>query len=279
MRNMNEETKKAVEALGGGDTGGKPNGAEDAPIDYKVEYEKLQKQLQGERVESGRLKKANEENAALRKRLEELEAQRGTEEAIAALPESLRELPADYAQGAAALAKHMVDKANAERDAKLREMEARFEAGEERRRTEAMGSFIGKIESSYPGFVRSISEGGDKHAAWVEYQRHNAATIKDALSNGDFGTLAYHIKAFYTSLGLEAPSGERDGSAAPDPRAIGGGAQAQVAISPGRTYSVEEYKRTLDEAQTKFQSQQITYRDYSAICAELTKAFREGRVK
>lgn len=276
---MNEDTQKAVEALGGGNAGGTSGGAGHAPIDYKAEYEKVQRQLQGERVEAGRLKKANEENAALRKRLEELESQRGTEEALAALPENLRELPDDYKQGAAALAKHMVDKANAERDAKLQEMETRFEEGERRRRVEAMGSFVGRIESSYPGFIKSIGDGGDKQKAWVTYQRHNAATIKAAIAECDFDTLAYHIKSFYSSLGLDAPSGNQDGSAAPDPRAIGGGAQTQVTGGPGRTYSVEEYKRTMDEAQAKFQSQQISYRDYSAICGELTKAYREGRVK
>lgn len=273
---MNEETQKAVEALGGGDASAKPMGGD--AVDYKIECEKLQKQLQGERVESGRLKKANEENAALRKRLEELEARLGTEEALESLPENLRELPDDYKQGAAALAKHMVDKANAERDEKLREMEARFEEDEKRRRVEAMGSFVRRIETSFPGFVASIGAGGDKQTAWANYQRHNAATIKTALAEGDFDTLAYHIRQFYSSLGLDAPSGAQDGSAAPDPRSIGGG-ETHIPGGPGRTYTAEEYKRTLDEAQTKFQNHQLSYKDYSAICSELTNAYREGRVK
>jgi len=281
-RHMNKETEEAVEALGGSLGGGDnvvaAGGAEDT-TDYKAEFEKLQKQLQGERVEAGRLKKANEENAALRKRLEELEAQRGTEEAVNALPENLKELPDDYKQGAAALAKHMVDKANAARDAKMNEMEERFKAEEKRRRLEAMGSFVGRIEATFPGFLASIREGGDKKAAWVRYQRFNAATIKTALAESDFDTLSHHISQFYSSIGVAVPSGSQDGSAAPDPRSMGGGVQTQIPGGPGKTYSAEEYKRILDEAQTKFQSQQISYKDYSAICGELTKAYREGRVK
>ena len=278
---MNEDTEKAVEALGGmlggGDNGGGDHGEHE--IDYKAEYEKMQKQLQGERVEAGRLKKANEENAALRKRIEELEAQHGTEEAVQSLPENLRELPEDYKQGAAVLAKHMVDKANAARDAKMKEMEARFEAESKRRRLEAMGSFVSKIEATYPGFLASIGNGGDKMAAWKKYQRFNAATIKAALAEGDFETLSHHIGQFYASIGVAAPSGNQDGSAAPDPRSMGGGVQTQIPGGPGKTYTVDEYKQILDEAQTKFNNQQISYKDYSAICGELTKAYREGRVK
>ena len=76
------------------------------------------------------------------------------------------------------------------------------------------------------------------------------------------------------------PSGGQDVSAAPDPRAMGGGANTQtVGIQPGKTYSVQEWCQIRDEAQAKFQSQKISYKDYAAICDELTKAHREGRVK
>lgn len=269
---------KAVEALRGGDGGGKPNGGDGAAIDYRAEYEKLQKQLQGERVEAGRLKKANEENAALRKRIEELENRRGIDEAVEALPEDLREIPDDLKQGAAAMAKHMIDKSNAERDARLREIESRFEEDAQRRRMDAMRAFMVRIEANYPGFIRGVSEGGDKQKAWADYQRHNAATISQALDGGDFDTLSYHIKQFYSSIGLASPSGSGE-PATPEPRSIGGGETMPQGMNPGRTYSVDEYKRILDDAQTKFQNQRLTYREYSAICGELTKAYREGRVK
>ncbi len=277
---MNEETKKAVEALSGGSAGTKSTEGTDPKVDYKAECEKLQKQLQGERVETGRLKKANEENAALRKRLEELEARMGAEEAYDALPDRLKEeLPDDYKQGAAALAKHMVDKANAERDAKLKEMEERLAQDEERRRVEAMGNFIERIKATYPGFTKSVSEGGDKQEAWIKYQQNNAESINAALADGNFKKLSYHIERFYSSLGLDVPSGNRDETAAPEPRAIGGGDVAHLKSGTGKTYTVEEWKRTMDEAQTKHQSGQLSSKDYSAICAELTKAYQEGRVK
>ena len=280
---MNTETENAVAALGGdvggGDNGG-TGGAGDGAVDYKAEYEKLQKQLQCERVEAGRLKKANEENAELRKQLEALKAQGRTADAVAALPENLRnDLPPDYQQGAAMLAQHTVDQAIAARDQKLAEMEARFNAEEKRRRLETMGSFVSRIEQNYPGFLASIKAGGDKQEAWAKYQRHNAATIKEALAKSDYETLSYHIGQFYNSIGVAIPSGNQDGSAAPDPRAMSGGVKTQIGATPGRTYSVAEYKKTLEDAQAKFQQQLLTYREYSEICGELTKAYREGRVK
>lgn len=278
---MNDETEKDVEALSGsleGENIATDNGGE--PIDYKAEYEKAQKQLQSERVESGRLKKANEEIAELRKKLAEVEARNDTEAAVEALPEELQSLPDDYKQGAAVVAKRLVDRANAERDAKLKEMESRFDAEEKRRRLEAMGSFVSKINAKFPGFLASIREGGDKKAAWTKYLRHNSATVKGALADGDFETLSYHVGQFYRSIDVEIPSGDQDGSAAPDPRAMGGGVESQRAtLQPGKTYSAKEYQQILNDAQARFQQHTLSYKEYSAICEELTKAYREGRVK
>ena len=278
---MDKETENAVAALGGTVEGaGNNGGAGDGAVDYKSEFEKLQKQLQGERVEAGRLKKANEENAALRKELEELKSQRRTDDAVAALPENIRQdMPDDFKQGAAMLAQHTVDKAMSARDQKLADVEARLNAEEQRRRLEAMQSFVSRIEQNYPGFLASIKKGGDKQKAWADYQRHNAATIKTALAESDYDTLSYHIKQFYGSIGVAAPSGNQDGAAAPDPRAMGGGVKSQFAAQPGRTYSIAEYKQTMEDAQAKFQQHLLTYREYSEICGELTKAYREGRVK
>ena len=279
---MNEDTEKAVEALGGlseGEGASVVAGAGEG-IDYKSEYEKLQKQLHSEHVEAGRLKKANEENAALRKELEELKSRKETEDAIESLPENLRDLPDDYKQGAAAVAKHLVDRVNASRDAKMKDIEARFEAEEKRRRLDAMGSFVGKIEAKFPGFLASIRDNGDKKAAWVKYQRFNAATIKTALAQNDFETISHHISQFYNSINVEVPSGNQDGSAVPDPRSLGGGAEMQtVSMQPGRTYSAKEYQTILNDAQSKFQEHRLSYKEYAAICEELTKAYREGRVK
>lgn len=279
---MNEDTQKAVDALGGISEGENQesvvSGAD--ATDYKAEYEKLQKQFQTERVEAGRLKKANEENAELRKKLAELEAKRDSQEAVDALPDELRDLPDDYKHGAAAIAKHMADKANASRDAKMKEMEERFNAEENRRRVEAMGSFVSRIESKYPGFLKSIRDNGDKKTAWLKYVKLNAATIKTALANNDFDVMSYHIGQFYSSINVEVPSGIQDGSAVPDPRSMGGGVETQsLAIQPGRTYSTKEYQRILDDAQAKFQRHILSYKEYASICDELSKAYKEGRVK
>ena len=277
---MNDETEKAVEALGGVSEAEEVVSGDNAVTDYKAEYEKLQKQIQTERVEAGRLKKANEENEALRKELAELKARQESNAEVENLPEDLRGLPTDYMQGAAVIAKRMADKAMASHDSKMKEMEERFTAEEKRRRVEAMGSFVSKIESKFPGFLASIREGGDKKQAWNRYQRFNAPTIKAALAQGDFETISHHISQFYSTIEVEVPSGNQDGSAVPDPRSMGGGVESQrAALQPGKTYTAKEYQQILNDAQERFQRHTLTYKEYTAICEELTKAYREGRVK
>jgi len=275
---MNAETENIMGAIGGTTAEGATGGGEP---DYKALYEESQKRLQSEKVEAGRLKHEVEVNSALRKELEELKKAKRTEEAISALPDDLKsEVPDDFKRGSAIIAQKAVDSAMAGAEERLARLEQGAEAEKKRIEAAQKAEFAARINATFPGFAKSIGKGGDKYDAWVKYQKHNLGTIQAALASCDFDTLKYHIEMFLKEAGLPLPSGNQDGTAAPDPRSMGGGASTQAAVlQPGKTYTAQEYQRILNDAQTKFQRHAIGYKEYVGICDELTKAYKEGRVK
>lgn len=242
---MNEEMEKAMNALAGGTgTAGAPAG--DA-VDWKAKYEEMERKFQSAQVEQGRVKKLDEEKKALEAKLAELSSKRRSQEAISSLPDNLREaIPDDYAEGTSLIAQRTVDAALAARDAELAAIKAQMAEKERRAAKAANDSFGVRIEQAFPGFLKSaVLEGGDKHAAWVQYQRYNAGSINAAVAACDFDTLSYHIRKFYTDeLGIVAPSGGT-GAAAPDPSATGGGTPA--ARTAGKAYTEDELDALFDK--------------------------------
>lgn len=275
---MNGETENTIGAIGGSPAEGATG---DGTPDYKALYEEAQKKLQSEKVEAGRLKREAEENSALRKELMELKKSKITEEAINALPDDLKsEVPDDFKRGSALIAQKAVDSAMAGAEERLARLEQEAQAEKMRIEKARQAEFVARINATFPGFAKSIGKGGDKYDAWVKYQKHNLGTIQTALVACDFDTLKYHIEMFHREAGLQIPSGSQDGTAAPDPRSVGGGASTQAEVlSPGKTYTAQEYQRILNDTQMKFQRHVIGYKDYVSTCDELTKAYKEGRVK
>ena len=103
---MNAETENIIGAIGGTPADGTTGVGEP---DYKALYEEMQRKLQSEKVEAGRLKRSEEEKAALRKELEELKKAKRTEEAMDALPDDLKaEVPDDFKRGSAIIAQKAV---------------------------------------------------------------------------------------------------------------------------------------------------------------------------
>ena len=277
-KTMNAETENIIGAIGGTPADGTTGGGEP---DYKALYEEMQRKLQSEKVEAGRLKRSEEEKAALRKELEELKKAKRTEEAMNALPDDLKaEVPDDFKRGSAIIAQKAVDTAMAGTEERLARLEQGAEAEKLRLESARKAEFAARINATFPGFAKSIGKGGDKYDAWVKYQRHNLGSIQAALASCDFDTLKYHIEMFHREAGIPVPSGSQDGAAAPDPRSMGGGASTQAAVlQPGKTYTAQEYQRILNDAQARFQRHVIGYKEYVGICGELTKAYKEGRVK
>lgn len=275
---MNNETTENILGALGGNAAGADNGG--AP-DYKALYEEAQKQLQTEKVEAGRLKQEVEKNAALRKELDELKKAKQAEDVISALPDDLKaEVPDDFKRGSALIAQKAAEMAVAGQNERLARLEQEREEEKKRKAQAAQAEMLKRIDETFPGFGKSVLAGGDKHDAWNKYLVRNAPSVVKALNDADFDTMKYHVEMFFKGLELPLPSGSQDGSAAPDPRSMGGGVESQtVVLQPGKTYTANEYKRILDDAQGKFQRHLLSYKEYVGICEELSKAYKEGRVK
>lgn len=244
--------------------------------DWKARAEELERQLQKERVEGGRLKKTSDELEALRRENEELKAKRREEELISSIPESERDaVPEEVLNVAAKMAKQ----AESRFDARLKSIEdARLRDAEEARETARRG-IVQKVQSYCPRFLGDVSEGSDKYAAWCEYKRYNEASITGAFAAGDFDTLKYHIDSFYNSkLGIPVPTGDQDGTAAPDPRNNGGGyAGGGEPHASGKVYTQEEFLELYDKVEQA--RSRGDYAEMKRLNAEIEKAPAEGRVK
>lgn len=274
---MNEEMEKAMNALAGdGAAAGTQPGGGDV-TDWKAKYEEAQRMLNSARVEQGRVKKLDEENKALQRQLEDERASRRTQNVIDGLPDEVKgDVPDDYLKAQAEIARRTADQALASRDAEMEALKAQLAERDERDVAARRQQFAARIDREFPGFFRdAVSEVGDKHAAWVQYQRYNAPSIVAATRSFDFDSLSWHIQQFYQNmLGIAAPSGGT-GAAAPDPSPTGGG--TSVSMKPGKTYTWDEIDNLYDEIEVL--RARGDKEGMKRLADEVEKAQKEGRVK
>lgn len=271
---MNEESKKVMDALAGSAaTGGTPGDG----IDWKAKYEESQRELNSARVEQGRVRKLDEEKRELQRQLDEERAARQTQTVIDGLPEDVRgDIPEDYLKAQSIIAQRTADQAVNGQAERFAELERKIAEREKREREIAQSRFTERIEREFPGFLKAaVMDGGDKHAAWVQYQRYNAASINAAANACDFDTLAWHIQTFYRNeLGIDPPSGGHAAAAA-DPSSIGGG--TPTVVNPGKVYTWDEIDGLYDQIE---EMRARGDRDgVRRLSDEVETAQREGRVK
>jgi len=267
---MNEETEKALSALAGGGEAAK---AADA-TDWKAKFEEAQKALNSARVEQGRVKKLDERNKELEAELARLSKERSEQAALAGLPDELKEeLPESMQKGASIIATNAVRAAMAERDAEMARLKEQMAERDRRSAEMTQARFAEQIEKNFPGFLKSaVLDSGDKHAAWVQYQRYNAGSINAAVKSCDFDTLSWHIRKFYTDeLGIAAPSGGT-GAAAPAPRTFGGG----LAVAPknGRKSTDKEIDELFDKKEAA--RERCDWAEMKRLTAEINRVQAEA---
>lgn len=263
---MSTTTENMMNALSG------QNDSADAGEDWKSKYLALERQLQSERVEGGRLRKANEELEAARKRIAELENTDRTQKILADMPNDVvgEDIPDDFKNASAAIAARVVDRSMGGIEERMARIERQSQEG-------AQSAFLARVNAKFPGFLDGISSGGDKQAAWNKYLRHNKASVESSIRAGDYDTLAYHIKNFYTSeLSVPIPSGDYGDPASADPSASVGGPKV-VEMHPGKTYTQAEILALYD--QIEIARDRGDYAEKARIENEVEKAQREGRVK
>lgn len=273
---MNEEINKAMDALaGGGNPTGTPGGGD--ATDWKAKYEEMERKFQSAQVEQGRVKKLDEEVKALKAENAKLSSTRRAQSVIDGLPPEVKEgFTDDSLRAQALIAQRAVDAANAERDAEIERIRAEQAERDRRNAEAAKAAFAQQIEQSYPGFLRSaVLDGGDKHAAWLEFVEYYGPSINAAYYARDFKRLSWFIEKFYNEkLEIPPPSGG-SGAAAPDPSATGGG--TSVLMKPGKTYTWDEIDKLYDEIEVLRSKGDKD--GMKRLSDEIEKAQREGRVK
>lgn len=261
------ENEKVVAALGGSEPAGKTGDERDARI------AELEKQLQSERVEHGRLRQALDRNAALEDELRKLKSGSvAKEEAAKLTDEELKGTPREFVETAGGVAATLVAAADGRTDEKIKALRAEMDARDK-------NAFLSQIGMQNAQFFNDVAPGGDKAAMWEKFKASNRETFAAIMSTHDVARFNMFVGSFYREIGVPNPSGGQGGSAAPEPRTTVGGPQGgQGGDQDGKTYTSEEYLKALEESEDKFR-RDGDRKAYEATTAVLNKALNEGRVK
>ena len=251
-------------------------GAEKAEEGQQGRVEQLERELQRERVEKGRVKALSGEIAEKDARIAQLEAELSAAQSRGVIPDELRDsVPDEVVQAS----RYVANDAAARNIQPIETRVKSVEAVQEQQRQMMERQFRERISGRYPGFFRSV-EGGDKAAQWDSFKRLNYQSLMYAYSGFDFEAVCYFIDSFYRELGV-SPGADGSGAATPEPRVTesGAGVAAGPDADKSKTYTFEQYSGALEKSQSDFITGKISYAQYSAITRELQAAFDEGRVK
>lgn len=262
--------------------GNKPSSGENTVEFWKAKASEFERLAQSTKVEQGRVSKLDARVKELEAENARLRSNRKAADIVAGMTEDERgEIATDVLETQARIADRAAENAvgsalngiNAEFERMKQEREAEKAANQ--RRIEA--EFASRIDDSFPGFLASISEGGDKAKAWASFLVNNAESVKDAYRRCDYNALAYHIRRFYSEVLDVRPPKERDnGATGPDPSSTSGGLPPGSSINGERRYTAQEYD-ALDEKCMKLR-RAGKYDEYTKLREELDSALSEGRV-
>lgn len=277
---MDEETQKVKDDEG---ADGNPSA-----LGFNIGPSDLEKQLQSERVEKGRLKKEAEKNAellkeneALRAKVAELEVQK--RDYLEMLPEDLREtLDENQARAIGVIAEGVSrrsarDSASAADREKQERLEEQTKVNERFARGQVQLNRL--IERTHPGFMESVGEGGDKFEAWKNFiGGRMAPAIKAAYQNACLNDNPDDMLSFIDQFLSEVGSPNRGGTQPPrTPRTERGG-QKVGAADAAKRYTTTQVNEEYESARKDWLNGKITKEEYAARKREIDRAYEEGRV-
>ncbi len=244
-----------------------------APSDDGARVAELERELQKERVEQGRLRVANDE---LRRAKEEIAALRSQLEAAKERTFS------DYLSDE--------DKAKLDQDqlavidkvvrGRVGDMKAAAKAENDRLREElarrAVDAFNMEVERIAPGLSAAISNGHrDEWAKWCQ-AKSRAASVAQAFRSRDAATAAGFIEEFAREVGLRT---DGDGLAAHAPSySPRGGTRPAYGAGDQTRYTLAEYNAALRAAASDYDAGRITADERREIMKKFDKALEEGRI-
>lgn len=241
----------------------------------------LERELQQERVEKGRLRQTNDELRSAKEEIARLKAenarlaQRKPSDFLT--PEEREQLDEKQLAAIDKVVQGRVGDMSAAQKAendRLREEIARRDANIA---ASAKAQFNAEVERLAPGLAATVNEHAAEWQKWAASPRR-AASVAAAFQQNDAATVAEFLQEFVQSKGIQANG---DGIAA-RPRTsfspTGGSHPAQTDERDTATYTVDQYGEALRRAGEDLTAGRITSEQYRAIKQKFTTALNEGRI-
>lgn len=241
----------------------------------------LERELQQERVEKGRLRQTNDELRSAKEEIARLKAENArlaqrkpsdylTDEERAELDDKQLAAIDKVVQGRVG---DMSAAQKAEND-RLREEIARRDANIA---ASAKAQFNAEVERLAPGLAAAVNEHAAEWQKWAASPRR-AASVAAAFQQNDAATVAEFLQEFVQSKGIQANG---DGIAA-RPRTsfspAGGSHPVQTGERDTATYTVDQYGEAMRRAGDDLNAGRITAEQYRAIRQKFNTALSEGRI-
>lgn len=241
----------------------------------------LERELQQERVEKGRLRQTNDELRSAKEEIARLKAenarlaQRKPSDFLT--PEEREQLDEKQLAAIDKVVQGRVGDMSAAQKAendRLREEIARRDANIA---ASAKAQFNAEVERLAPGLAAAVNEHAAEWQKWAASPRR-AASVAAAFQQNDAATVAEFLQEFVQSKGIQANG---DGIAA-RPRTsfspTGGSHPAPTDARDTTIYTVDQYGEALRRAGEDLTAGRITSEQYRAIKQKFTTALNEGRI-
>jgi len=240
----------------------------------------LERELQQERVEKGRLRQTNDELRQLKEEIRQLKAENAslkqrkpsdylTDEDREQLDEAQLAVIDKVVQGRVGDMSEAQRAENERLRAELAKRDANIAAS-------AAAQFNAEVERLVPGFTAAISEHKAEWDKWISSPRRSASVVA-AFKNYDAPTAVEFMQEFVQAKGIHV---NWNGVAArPNSSFSPRGGNHPVSVSGDKSvYTVEQYSKELRKASDDFDAGRITQDEYRAIKRKFDTALAEGRI-
>lgn len=240
----------------------------------------LERQLQQERVEKGRLRQTNDELRKVQEELARLKAENATlrqrkpsdflsEDEKKLLDEDQLAAIDKVAKGRAAEVSEAQKAENDRLRAELAQRDAHAAQS-------AKAQFNAEVERLAPGLSAAVHERASEWQKWTA-DRRRAASVEQAFRSNDAATVAEFFQEFAQSVGIQANG---DGIAARPQTSFSprGGSHPVRTGGDNTTYTLDQYRDAMRKASDDYGAGRITADEYGAIKKKFKTALDEGRI-
>ena len=240
----------------------------------------LERELQKERVEAGRLRQKNDELRAAQEEIARLKAENASlaqrRPGDFLTDEERAELDDKQLAAIDKVVKGRVGEVSATQKAendRLREELARRDAAMAQT---AAAQFNAEVERLAPGLASAVNGHKDEWQKWAASPRR-AASVAAAFRNHDASTVAEFLQEFAQSKGIRA---DADGIAARPSSSFSpaGGSHPVSTGGDTATYTLEQYNAAMRQASADYSAGRITADEYRGIKKKFDTALMEGRI-